>query len=265
MNAAEPLTVTIAPEHATVDTDLTALANDASATYAWSVNGRPVDGAHERVLPKGLVRRTDLVSVDVALNGQSARADITIQNSPPRVVEVSFGRGVETVRRSRDLTTAPKGLDPDGDEIRWEYQWIRNDEPLAGETGAVLLGDRYQRGDRITVRVTPADGEVRGEAYTPGAVTISNGAPEFVSRPPAHTGGAEYVYHVQAADPESDPMTYRLVNAPAGMTLDASGTVRWPLRGTTAGLHRIEIQVDDGLGGKASQPFELNIAYSEGS
>jgi hypothetical protein len=114
--------------------------------------------------------------------------------------------------------------------------------------------------------VTPSDGEARGESYTPGAVSIPNGGPEFVSRPPAHPGGAEYVYQVQAVDPETDPIHYRLVKAPAGMTVDSeTGMLRWPLRGAPAGAHQIEIEVDDGRGGKASQPYELNISYAEGS
>jgi hypothetical protein len=114
--------------------------------------------------------------------------------------------------------------------------------------------------------VTPSDSEGRGEPYTPGTVTIPNGAPEFVSRPPAHAGGTEYVYQVQAADPESDPIHYRLVKGPAGMAVDEqSGTLRWPLRGAPAGRNQIEIEADDGVGGKTSQPFELDIAFSEGS
>jgi hypothetical protein len=67
-------------------------------------------------------------------------------------------------------------------------------------------------------------------------------------------------------DPETDPIQYRLVKAPAGMTVDSeTGMLRWPLRGAPAGVHQIEIEVDDGRGGKASQPYELNIAYAEGS
>jgi hypothetical protein len=258
--------VAIDPQLATVEHDLTAVPNDTSVTYTWSVNGRPLTGEFGAVLPKTNFRRSDVVSVEVALNDQRARAETTIQNSIPRAIEVSLGHPLDTLHQGLDLTATPKGVDADGDDIHWEYQWIRNGEPLATETTAVLPGDRYQRGDRLTVQVTPSDSEGRGEPYTPGTVTIPNGAPEFVSRPPAHTGGAEYVYQVQAADPDADPIHYRLVKGPVGMTMDAeSGMVRWPLRGAPAGRNQIEIEVDDGVGGKASQPFELDIAFSEGS
>jgi hypothetical protein len=256
----------IDPERATAERDLTAVANDASVTYGWSVNGRPLEGEFGRVLPKAMFRRSDVVVVEVTLNAQRARADTTVQNSLPRAIEVSLGRPLDRLHQGLDLTATPKGLDADGDEMQWEYQWIRNGEVLATETTAVLRGDRFERGDRITVQVTPSDREGQGEPYTPGAVTIPNGAPEFVSRPPAHTGGAEYVYQVQVADPEADPIRYRLVKGPAGMAVDAaSGMVRWPLRGAPAGRNQIEIEADDGVGGKASQPFELDIAFSEGA
>ncbi len=265
-HADEPLLVVIEPERPTAETDLTALSNDTSVTYAWSVNGSSVAEAVGSVLPKAMFRRSDTVTVEVVLGQQRARADATIQNSAPRAMEVSLGRPLDTLHQGLDLTAVPKGVDADGDEIRWEYQWIRNDETLSTETTSVLSGGRYQRGDRITVMVTPSDGEARGEPYTPGVVTIPNGGPEFVSRPPAHPGGAEYVYQVQAVDPETDAIQYRLVKAPAGMTVDSeTGMLRWPLRGAPAGVHQIEIEVDDGRGGKASQPYELNIAYAEGS
>jgi hypothetical protein len=265
-HADEPLLVVIEPQRPTAETDLTAMANDTSVTYAWSVNGSPVAEAVGSVLPKAMFRRSDTVAVEVSLGHQLARADVTIQNSAPRALEVSLGRPLDSLHQGLDLTAVPKGEDADGDEIRWEYQWIRNDEALSTETTSILPGDRYQRGDRITVMVTPSDGETRGEPYTPGAVMIANGGPEFVSRPPAHAGGAEYVYQVQAVDPETDPVRYRLVKAPAGMTMDAeTGAIRWPLRGAAAGTHQIEIEVDDGRGGTASQPYELHISYAEGS
>jgi hypothetical protein len=260
----ETLRVVIEPQLATADHDLTAVANDTSVTYTWSVNGHLLEGESRNVLSKALFRRSDTVMIEVALNAQHARAETIIQNSPPRALEVSMGRPLDTLHQGLDLTAMPKGVDADGDEIRWEYQWIRNGEALDTETTAMLRGDRYQRGDRLTVTVTPADGEARGEPYTPGPIVIANGAPEFVSRPAIHTGGAEYVYDVQATDPDGDHVRYRLVTAPAGMTVDSeTGRIRWPLKGVAPGRQAVEITVDDGLGGSASQPFELDIAPPE--
>ena len=265
-NASEPLTVVIEPGHATADTDLTAVSNDVSVTYTWSVNGFPVEDASDRVLPKTRFRRSDTVAVETTLNEQSARAETTIHNAPPYTVEVALDRPLDLLRAGVDLTAMPKGVDPDGDDVTWAYQWIRNDGEMAGESSAVLRGDRYQRGDRITVRVTPSDAFGGGEPYTPTAVTIPNAPPAFVSRPPGLKASPDYLYQVQAVDPDGDQIQYRLVKAPGGMTMDAaSGTLRWPLKGTAPGRHAVEIEINDGFGATASQPFELELALPEGS
>jgi hypothetical protein len=242
------------------------MANDAGVVFAWSINGFPVEGASNRVLSKALFRRSDTVAVQVSLHDQSARTEATIDNAPPRAVEVSLDRPLEALRAGVDLTAVPKGVDADGDDLTWDYQWIRNDDEMPGETAAVLRGDRYRRGDRLTVRVTPSDAFARGEPYTPAAVTIPNGAPAFVSRPPGLKASPEYVYQVQVADPDGDQIQYRLTKAPSGMTVDAeTGAIRWPLKGTTPGRHAVEIEINDGQGATASQPFELELAPPEGS
>lgn len=268
-DASEALTVVIEPGHATADTDLTAVANDASVTYAWSVNGFPVEGESGPMLPKARFRRFDTVAVEITLNEQSARAETPIHNATPRTIEVALDRPLDSLHAGVDLTAMPKGDDADGDNISWDYQWIRNDEEIPGESLAVLRGDRYQRGDRVTVRVTPSDAFERGAPYTPSAVTIPNGAPEFVSRPPGWSGGAEYIYQVQAVDPDGDPVHYQLVKAPDGLVLEpATQTIRWSLIGAPPGRHAIEVQIDDGQGATASQPFELDLspaAAPEGS
>jgi hypothetical protein len=260
----EALTVVFRPEVASAGQDLTAVANDTSVVYAWFVNGQVVEGADGPVLSKAMFRRSDSVSVDVALNAERAHVETIIQNSPPRALGVSLAQPFDTVQQRLDLTATPTGVDADGDEIRWDHQWIRNDEVLGTETTEVLRGDRYQRGDRISVTVTPFDGESRGEPYTSGAVEIPNAKPVFVSRPPAVTGGAEYVYRAQAVDPDGDPVQYRLVTGPSGMTVDTTGAIRWSLVGVKPGRQRVEVAADDGLGGSASQPFELDISPPEG-
>lgn len=265
-NASEPLTVMIEPVPATTDSDLTAVPNDVRGAFTWSINGFPVEGASARVLPKNLFKRSDAVAVEVTLDDESARAEVAIANAPPRAIEVSLDRPLEALRAGVDLTAIPKGVDSDGDNIAWDYQWIRNDEEIPGETTAVLRADRYRRGDRITVRVTPSDAFAQGAAYTPSAVTVPNAAPAFVSRPPGLKASPEYVYQIQAADPDGDEIQYRLVKAPGGMTVDpASGAIRWPLQGTTPGRHSVEIEISDGQGATASQPFELELAPPEGS
>ncbi len=65
-----------------------------------------------------------------------------------------------------------------------------------------------------------------------------------------------YVYDVEAIDPDSDPLTYELVESPEGMTISpANGLVSWVPDDTHLGNHRVVVRVRDGRGGEAIQDF----------
>jgi hypothetical protein len=69
-----------------------------------------------------------------------------------------------------------------------------------------------------------------------------------------------YRYPAVAVDPEADPLTYSLVNSPAGMTINSStGEIEWPVTSAQVGTHAIEIQADHGQGNVTSQIFNLQI------
>ncbi|MFL0808843.1 MAG: putative Ig domain-containing protein [Agarilytica sp.] len=59
------------------------------------------------------------------------------------------------------------------------------------------------------------------------------------------TSGIEYVYDVQATDAEGDTLTYSLVSAPSGMTIDSTmGEIIWIPN--TSGAFAITVRVSDG-------------------
>jgi hypothetical protein len=70
--------------------------------------------------------------------------------------------------------------------------------------------------------------------------------------------GGAYAYLVRATDPDGDPLTYSLVTAPAGMSIDATGLVRWSPAAT--GSYPVTIRVDDGRGGSAEQSYSVVVA-----
>ena len=52
--------------------------------------------------------------------------------------------------------------------------------------------------------------------------------PTITSSPRTTIGlGSKYLYQVEVLDPSGAPLTYSLPTAPAGMTIDATGLVRW--------------------------------------
>lgn len=88
-----------------------------------------------------------------------------------------------------------------------------------------------------------------------------NDAPVFTSLPPTEAElNREYRYDVQAIDPNSDTVTFELLEAPAGMSIDVTtGLIRWTPAGTDRGLHTIEIRAADNRLGVSSQRFNLSV------
>ena len=94
-----------------------------------------------------------------------------------------------------------------------------------------------------------------------GGFTVS--AP---NRPPAITStavtsaaeGKPYAYQVVATDPDGDPVTYRLVTAPASMAI-AGGLISWTPSAAQAGTHSVVVEAMDGRGGAVQQSFQISV------
>jgi hypothetical protein len=70
-----------------------------------------------------------------------------------------------------------------------------------------------------------------------------------------------YQYAVVAIDADEDPLTYALTAAPSGMQIDAvRGLIEWTP--TASGDVTVEVEVNDGLGGRATQTFIISAQLS---
>ncbi len=88
-----------------------------------------------------------------------------------------------------------------------------------------------------------------------------NLAPTILSRPPSEAVVDErYVYGVWAVDPENDPLSFALINAPAGMTIDsARGIVRWTPTLSQLGTVSATVAISDTRGNQTLQRFQINV------
>ncbi|APZ93419.1 putative Ig domain-containing protein [Fuerstiella marisgermanici] len=76
----------------------------------------------------------------------------------------------------------------------------------------------------------------------------------------AHSG-REYLYNVDATDTDGDLLNYSLTASPVGMLIDpASGEISWTPSPTSFGRHDVSVEVDDGLGGVATQTFTVAVS-----
>ena len=63
------------------------------------------------------------------------------------------------------------------DTAGFQYQWIVNGNPLRDQTGPTLTPSILQRGDRVTVDLTPTSGTAQGMRYQAGPVVVGNSPP----------------------------------------------------------------------------------------
>ena len=131
--------------------------------------------------------------------------------------------------------------------------------PISG-----LAGDKFRRGDKVVLRITPNDGKEDGPVFQGLELTIPNAPPKFVSSPPKTLQGETYQYQVQVDDPDGDPVNYVLEAGPKGMQIDpGSGLLLWPFARSDSGRHPIRIVAKDPEGLGAYQEYSLGLTVPQ--
>lgn len=93
---------------------------------------------------------------------------------------------------------------------------------------------------------------------------MDNDPPVFVTTPPTSaTVSSSYAYRVMATDANMDDvLTYSLVIAPAGATIDpGTGDVQWTPTDSDVGFRRFIVEVSDDAGLSARQDFGVETRY----
>ncbi|MFN0054206.1 MAG: putative Ig domain-containing protein [Planctomycetales bacterium] len=153
-------------------------------------------------------------------------------------------------------------VDPDGDLLTFALRVAPLGMTIDSATGLIAWNPTSEDSGRRPVQVVVDDGK-RGRAVQSFTIEVAeslNTSPHFISTSaPAAIIGQEYRYDADAIDPEGDLLTYDLVVAPAGMTVQLfSGVVTWtpPAEGTFDAV----LRVSDGKGGVDLQSLELVVS-----
>jgi len=230
--------------------------------FAWEVNGQEIPAATGPRLERANYQRDDEVAVRVDCGAASATASTRVANAAPVISRLGFQDPV--VIAGKELVLIPETSDVDGDPVEVEYQWRVDGENLPWVTGPVLPAEYLKRDARITVTAIPSDGLDQGEPFVGGNLVVPNGAPHFTSTPPAEFQDTGFRYQAEATDPDNDPLTYRLEDAPAGMQIDEStGLILWEFPPGTAGSWKFQIIAEDPDGMQGRQEFSLTLAKQE--
>ena len=262
LGAQGTVSLTLRPEQPNVldVIDLQVSGTMAPSSIRWEKNGQIIAGQTSARLGAEFFARGDVVAVVVSTAAGEVRAQTTIGNAPPRVTRVTVQP--PKVYRGVNLTVEVVGDDPDGDAVSYEYAWSVNGEDLYWEDGPQLSGDKFSRGDRVVLLVTPFDGKVGGKAFKGVDMVVDNAPPKFVSTPSQTFQGMSYHYEARAEDRDGDRLTYALDSAAPGMTIDpASGTINWTVDPQGAGDYKVRIVVKDDQGLTVSQEFTLGLSF----
>ena len=116
-----------------------------------------------------------ILSILLSCEGRKSSEQESKTNSPPAVTSVTIQP--EKAYKGNELNLAIESNDPDRDLVTYRYQWIKNDQEILGENNISLKGDRFQKGDRIQVRVIPSDGKMEGPPFLSSQIRILNSPP----------------------------------------------------------------------------------------
>jgi hypothetical protein len=156
-------------------------------------------------------------------------------------------------------------IDPDDDVLEYSFPGAAPDGMSIDRlSGLILWSPTADQVGNHTVKVLVEDGR-GGVAEQEFIVCVhgdpGNHAPVIVTDPSTELLSENYLYDVDAVDPDADTLTYTLRVSPPGMTIDqTTGRIDWTPPLNTVGPVPVTVRVTDGRGGIDEQSFALNIS-----
>jgi len=238
-------------------------------TFEWAVNGELVaSGSQPRFIPKK-VRKDDSIEVTVVasdgrLESEPISASTRVGNRPPLLQGVLL-EPQGTVRSGDELLADPRADDPDQDSLSFEYVWIVNGSPT-GQKGRSFSTRGLKRGDTVQVRAIASDGSDSSREAESREVTIGNSPPLIERIPTLQSDDGLFRYAFEATDPDGDRnLRFSLREAPEGMRIDpVLGVATWRPKPSQAGVHPVDVLVEDSHGDGSALRFEVTVTATPG-
>lgn len=225
------------------------------AKIEWLVNDKITSGPAVSQLNTAETKKGDKIQAKAIIQGKKILSNtIQIKNSPPEISKVRILP--EIFKPGDTLYVDVSGSDLDGDEVTITYEWTKNSEP-AGNSKKIAVP--LKRGDKVSVKITPFDGEVYGRSLVLHR-EIVNMPPMIIENRKFTFDGKVYSYQVTATDPDGDTLIYSLKTAPASMTINPStGLIKWDVPPEFKGRASVSVSVTDRHGGEAMQSITIDI------
>ncbi len=188
---------------------------------------------------------------------------ITVTAAPNRAPTIT-GTPSTTAQTGTAYTFQPTGNDPDGDTLTYAIQGMPGWASFSTTTGR-LSGTATSAGTFSNIRISVTDSKSAAVSLPAFTITVSgdaNEAPTITGNPPSSINvGASYSFTPTADDPDDDPLTFTVQNAPGWTTFNAqngrlSGS---PGSGNVGLFQGITITVSDGSKTDTLGPFSINV------
>ncbi|MBS3804677.1 MAG: tandem-95 repeat protein [Oleiphilaceae bacterium] len=201
---------------------------------------------------------------------------VRVQDEAGGFVEQAYGLVVSAANQPPEITSTPTLTVEAGQSYEYVvavvddrdtnlvFQKVAGPAGLNVSSGGLVTwapAESNQGTHLITLRVSDQDGESVEQSFVL-TVTVANRNPVIQSSPAASARVEQpYSYTVLATDADGDNLTYDLIQAPAGMSINAaSGQVTWTPTESQTGSNNVGVRVTDGQGGSASQNFTLTVS-----
>ncbi len=184
--------------------------------------------------------------INIGSTGNSAPI---ISSAPPQDAEIDLLYSYPVI-----------ASDPDGDELNYQLT-VAPWGMTISQTGLISwTPSTDQEGLRdVTVRVSDPSNGYAEQSFN--IAVRGNSAPVITSSPITVTSvAADYRYQVTAMDAENDPLSFVLVTAPSGISIDeATGLIQWTPDAAQEGNHDVTVNVSDGRF-TAEQNFVVSVS-----
>ena len=112
----------------------------------------------------------------------------------------------------------------------------------------------------VTVAAVNSLGQITTQTFALNVVAQATNRNPVISSTPAVFArlAKPYTYVLEASDPDGDPITSALTQAPSGMTM-SNGYVSWTPSAAQYGTNPVTIMVSDDRGGVVTQNFTINV------